>query len=145
MTKPICIYHGNCADGFTAAWVVYNFFAGEVDLYAGAYQKDPPDVAGRDVIMVDFSYKRPVIEAMSTKANSILILDHHKSAEQDLADIDLPNVGVVFDMERSGARIAHDYCFPNDEPPTLLLHIEDRDLWRFKLPGTREIQAALFS
>lgn len=22
MTKPICIYHGNCADGFTAAWAV---------------------------------------------------------------------------------------------------------------------------
>lgn len=20
--KPLCIYHGNCADGFTAAWIV---------------------------------------------------------------------------------------------------------------------------
>lgn len=21
--KPLCIYHGNCADGFTAAWAVW--------------------------------------------------------------------------------------------------------------------------
>lgn len=23
MTKPVCIYHGNCFDGFTAAWAVW--------------------------------------------------------------------------------------------------------------------------
>jgi hypothetical protein len=25
--KPLCIYHGFCADGFTAAWVVWKFLA----------------------------------------------------------------------------------------------------------------------
>jgi hypothetical protein len=23
--KPLCIYHGFCADGFTAAWVVWKW------------------------------------------------------------------------------------------------------------------------
>jgi hypothetical protein len=24
--KPLCIYHGYCADGFTAAWVVWKAY-----------------------------------------------------------------------------------------------------------------------
>ena len=31
------------------------------------------------------------------------------------------------------------------KPPLLLEHIQDRDLWKFKLANTREIQANLFS
>lgn len=35
--------------------------------------------------------------------------------------------------------------FPGVTPPKLIEHIQDRDLWRFALPGTREIQASVFS
>ncbi len=89
---PICIYHGNCADGFTAAWAVWLTLTplGGVELYPGVYGEDPPDVTGRDVIMVDFSYKRPVIEAMASTCRTMLILDHHKTAEADLAGFPLP-------------------------------------------------------
>lgn len=55
------------------------------------------------------------------------------------------NLHLLFDMNRSGARMAWDFLFPHDTPPQLLLHIEDRDLWRFKLPDTREIQSTVFS
>ncbi|MEQ1530466.1 MAG: DHHA1 domain-containing protein, partial [Methylococcales bacterium] len=30
------------------------------------------------------------------------------------------------------------------KPPKILLHIEDRDIWQFKLDGTREITTALY-
>ncbi len=143
MKKPLCIYHGNCADGFTAAWVVRKALGEDVDFHAGVYQRDPPDVTDREVVMVDFSYKRPVIEAMRERAASILVLDHHKTAEADLREI--PGVDVVFDMQRAGSRIAWDYYFPGKEPPKTLLHVEDRDLWRFAIPGTREVQANIFS
>ena len=143
--KTLCIYHGNCADGFSSAWVVRKALGEDsVDFHAGVYQNDPPDVTDRDVVMVDFSYKHPVLTEMAESANSILILDHHKSAEADLTDLP-SNVTTHFDMERSGARITWDHFFPNEDPPKLLLHVEDRDLWRFDLPGTREIQAAVFS
>ena len=139
----ICIYHGNCVDGFGAAWVVRKAL-GEVEFFPGVHSEAPPDVTGKDVIFVDFSYKRPVLLEMATKANSILILDHHKSAQDDL--VDLPsNVKTVFDMSRSGVMLAWDWFFPNQDPPRLLLHIEDRDLWRFALENTRQIQANLFS
>lgn len=141
--KKLCIYHGNCADGFTSAWVVRKALGEDVDFHAGVYNDPPPDVEGRDVVMVDFSYKRPVLEGIRERAASVLILDHHKTAEADLRD--LPGVVSVFDMNRSGARITWDHYFPKDEPPALLLHVEDRDLWRFALRKTREIQASVFA
>lgn len=139
----ICIYHGNCADGFGAAWVVRKAL-GNIDFYAATYQEPPPDVTGKDVVMVDFSYKRPVLLEMAEKANSILILDHHKTAAEDLVDLPV-NVTVKFNMERSGAMLTWDHFFHGQEPPQLLLHIEDRDLWRFALQNTRQIQANVFS
>jgi oligoribonuclease NrnB/cAMP/cGMP phosphodiesterase (DHH superfamily) len=139
----MCIYHGNCADGFGAAWVVRKAL-GEIEFHPGNYQEPPPDVTGKDVVMVDFTYKRPVLLEMAEKANSILILDHHKTAAEDL--IDLPaNVTAKFDMTRSGAMLAWDHFFVGEIPPPLLLHIEDRDLWRFALQNTRQIQANVFS
>lgn len=141
--KKLCIYHGNCADGFTSAWVVRKALGEDVDFHAGVYQNAPPEVEGRDVVMVDFSYKRAVLEQIRERAASVLILDHHQTAEADLKD--LPGVVSVFDMNRSGARITWDHYFPKDEPPALLLHVEDRDLWRFALRKTREIQASVFA
>jgi oligoribonuclease NrnB/cAMP/cGMP phosphodiesterase (DHH superfamily) len=143
MNVTICIYHGNCADGFGAAWVVRKAL-GEMNSHPGKYQEPPPDVTGKDVVLVDFSYKRPVLMEMAEKANSILILDHHKTSAEDL--VDLPaNVTAKFDMNRSGAMMTWEHFFPSKTPPPLLLHIEDRDLWRFALQNTRQIQANVFS
>lgn len=142
--KPLCIYHANCADGFGAAWVVRRALGEAVEFHPGIYYEAPPDVTGRNVIMVDFSYKRPVLVEMSKRAKTVFILDHHKSAQEDL--VDLPaNVTAVFDMDHSGAMLAWMHYFPIQPPPQLIRHIEDRDLWRFEIPGTRAVQAAVFS
>lgn len=157
--EPLCIWHGNCQDGFGAAWSVRRALGDHVEFHAGVHQDPPPDVTGRDVIIVDFSYKRPIIVAMAASARRLLILDHHKTAAEDLDGFPVPRswrgwepedtyLGypqVVFDMERSGAGLTWDYLHPGDPRPPLIDHIEDRDLWRFALPKTREIAAALFS
>lgn len=166
--KPICIYHGGCADGFTAAWAVWRAL-GEIDFHPGIYGEAPPDVTGRDVIMVDFSYKRPVIEAMAATCSTMLILDHHKTAEADLAGFPSPyersmrghmhsvfhdhdNGGLahnvpraIFDVQRSGAQISWDF-FHKDQPrPALVDYVADRDLWLFELPWSREVSAYVYS
>ena len=94
----LCIYHGNCADGFTSAWVVRKAL-GDIEFHAGVYQTAPPDVKGKDVYLVDFSYKRDVLEALRDSAKSVTVLDHHKSAMADLEGLE--GVKQVFDMERS--------------------------------------------
>jgi oligoribonuclease NrnB/cAMP/cGMP phosphodiesterase (DHH superfamily) len=146
--STICIYHGpGCLDGFASAWTMNKFakLTGmEVEFVVGIYQTPPPDVTGKDVYLLDFSYKRDVLLEMASKANSITILDHHKTAEEDLKDLP-SNVNCTFDMERSGAMITWNHFFPDIFPPMLIKHIEDRDLWKFKIEGTKEVTAALFS
>ena len=156
-TRPLVIYHGNCADGFSAAWCFWRKYGDGADYHAGVYQQDPPDVTGRAVFLVDFSYKRAVVESMFQQASSVALIDHHKTAIDDLRPLfekvqadelayGLDKRAIWFcDLDRSGATLAWDYLFPNEPRPLLLGHIEDRDLWRFKLPGTREIQANVFS
>ncbi len=149
MNRPLVIYHGNCADGFSAAWCFWRKYGAGADYVAGVYQQDPPDVAGRDVYLVDFSYKRAVVEQMLAAANRVTLIDHHKTAMDDLLALRSLDYGDRFgwfcDLNRSGATLAWDYLFPGEDRPLLLGHVEDRDLWRFKLAGTREIQAFVFS
>ncbi len=156
MNRPLVIYHGNCADGFSAAWCFWRKYGTGADYVAGVYQQDPPDVTGHDVYLVDFSYKRAVVEQMLKTANSVTLIDHHKTAIDDLRPLKADmvatnnngmgdNFGWFCDLGRSGATLAWDYLFPGEDRPLLLGHVEDRDLWRFKLPGTREIQAFVFS
>lgn len=145
--KTLCIYHNNCADGFGAAWIVRKALDEEnVEFFAASYQQAPPPVAGRKVIIVDFSYKREVMEQMAAEAESILVLDHHKTAEEDLAPL-LESGTVVgrFDMKLSGVGLTWQHFFPNVRMPLLLEIIQDRDLWTFKHPLTKEVTAALFS
>ena len=141
--RPLVIYHANCADGFSAAWVYWKRFGENCDFHPGVYSEPPPDVTGREVHLVDFSYKRAVVEEMLKTAASIILVDHHKTAIEDLEG--LPGLSRFCDLEASGAMLAWRHCFGSEEPPRLLGHIQDRDLWRFKLEGTREISAFVFS
>ncbi|MGO1500800.1 MAG: phosphohydrolase [Marinobacter sp.] len=148
LIKPtLCIYHANCADGFGSALAVWLRFAdSRPEFVPAAYGDLVPDCVGHEVLLVDFSYKLPVLEQIIAQANSVTILDHHKTAEADIQPLlDAAQVHGEFDMARSGAAITWDWCFPDEERPRLIEYIQDRDLWQFNLEGTREISAALFS
>lgn len=146
MNRPFIIYHGDCADGYGAAYAAH-FRYPDADFYKGVYQETPPDVTGRDVFMLDFSYKFDVVHDMARSAKSITIIDHHISACKDLCgERQLPhNVFCEFDMDHSGAVMAWIRFNPELPMPTLFDYIQDRDLWRHKLPHTKEVNAAIFS
>lgn len=168
MTKTaptLCVHHHPCADGFTAAWAVWKRFGDQVKFHPGVHGQPPPDVTGEHVVIVDFSYPYATILKMAETAASILILDHHATAETDLKNLPaacgtweahieeaalmrhdhlLDRVGVRFDMNRSGAMMAWNY-FLGPVTNKLVRHVQDRDLWQFKLIGTREIQSWVFS
>lgn len=144
--RPLVIYHGSCPDGFTAAWCFWRKYGDGADYYPGVYQQAPPDVEGRDVYLVDFSYKRDVVLGMLESARSVTLVDHHKSALEDLAGMPVrANFDSHTSLDKSGARLAWEYLFGDDQPPQLLLHVEDRDLWRFSMPRTKEMTAYLLS
>lgn len=150
MEQPLVIYHANCLDGFGAAFAAYSHFRrGDecpCDFVAASYGQRPPEATGRDVYIVDFSYRRQVLQKVCRAARSVTVIDHHITAERDLAGLEREhaNLRAVFDMDKSGAVLAWEY-FHREPPPRLLLHIQDRDLWRFELDGTNDIYAALMA
>jgi oligoribonuclease NrnB/cAMP/cGMP phosphodiesterase (DHH superfamily) len=143
---PLVIYHANCADGFGAAWAVWSLFR-SWEYMAGWYGMPLPDVRGRAVYLVDFSFKRDQLYELARSAESITIIDHHESAIRELAmpfsGDDLCPIHTSLDLERSGAILTWRYFTPGIEPPELLRYIEDRDLWRKALPGSDEVTFAL--
>jgi len=155
--KPLIIYHRNCPDGITAAWVVWRHFNGNADLQSANYgeqaAEQAPDPTDREVYIVDFSYSRMELAAMAMYAKKLVVLDHHKTAQANLVGLEEElnklgrDVTIMFDMERSGARLAWDYCNPckDFDPPIIVEYCEDRDLWRWNLPASREINAAIGS
>ena len=136
MTKPLVLYHGSCPDGFCAAWVAHRAL-GDVELHPAKYGEAPPNVMGRTVYVLDFSFPRAVLEDWHRRHANLVVLDHHKSVIKDLAGLPY----VTLDVERSGARLTWDHFFPegNRALPALVAYVEDRDLWRWALPHTSAV------
>lgn len=90
--KVLCIYHGHCADGLGAAWAVHRKFNDMVEFRPGNYGRGLPDgdYKDRDVLIVDFSFEPAILNALATVARSVLVLDHHKSAKEQLAHLHPP-------------------------------------------------------
>lgn len=146
MNNPVVIYHANCVDGFTAAWVTYRHLLkkgfDEPRLISAQYGDEPPsDVNGNDVFIVDFSYPRDVLLAIRRVAASLVVLDHHKTAEKSLAGLDF----CIFDFNESGASLTWKFfnaqgLLPNlVNVPTLIKFVRDRDLWKHELVRTKEV------
>lgn len=100
----------------------------------------PSDLAGRRILIVDFSYDRATLVTMAEEAAGLLVLDHHITAQQALADLPF----AYFDQKKSGAVLAWEWAHRRPVP-WLLQYIQDKDLWTWSLPDSREINAALAS
>jgi oligoribonuclease NrnB/cAMP/cGMP phosphodiesterase (DHH superfamily) len=134
---PLIIHHADCFDGVAAAWVAWKFFRDRrvaVEVLPAFYGDKPPDVVGREIYIVDFSYPREEILKLREKNPNLLILDHHKTAEEALKGLDY----AIFDMNRSGCGIAWDWWFPGELRPWFITAIEDRDLWILQYRDTRK-------
>lgn len=140
---PLVIYHASCADGFCAAWVASRALIG-AEFHPANYGETPPDVKGRGVYILDFSYKRPVMDKILEDADYLIVCDHHKTAAAELAGFGTP-ASVIFDMNKSGGRLTWEHFHPGEPSPWLVDYTEDRDLWRWKLEESREVSAAIAS
>lgn len=165
MWKPeICLYHQHCDDGFACAWIARKKWP-DIQLAPANYglpfpEKDidgaPLDITGKNVLIADFSYKPDVLAELGSRAASVRVLDHHKTAEADLRDYAGASMSVLrnfngggvqayFNMEHSGAALTWDFCFPDEPVPLMIQFIEDRDLWRFAISQTRAFSLYLRS
>lgn len=135
----VVIYHGDCPDGFGAAYAAWKKF-GETATYLP--WKDhgvvPEGLSGKEVYIVDFSFSAPLLRELNDTNKSVVVIDHHVSAEADVRAYPQN----IFDNNHSGAVLAWQYWHPETPVPTILLYVEDYDLWHNALPEYREFKVA---
>ena len=163
------LYHANCADGFSAYWVTQKALTLQGLPHSpipGKYGTNPDfsELKHGDTLwIVDFSIQPELIQELLANGVAVIWIDHHVSAynmykEAGMLDIsDSPDDEHVYEftnysynVEKSGATLCWEYfqqTFGRHAiyKPLLLDYIEDRDLWRFKLAGSREISQEIFS
>ena len=132
------IYHADCTDGFGAAYSAWKLLGNRAEYYACKHGTPPPDVKGKNVAILDFSFNHATTKKMIDESNELLVIDHHKSAMVELHDIS----NTHFDMTKSGAMLAWEFFHPGKEPPKFIKYIQDRDLWAWELEYSKEFSAA---
>lgn len=153
------IFHAGCPDGRTAAWVLGRVLPRPIAFHAQNHGDEPPRIEGRAIWVVDIAFPLPQLRAWANDADRVIVLDHHLTAAEHLADVNEPltetlrraqradwrGLSVSIVMERSGAGLASAASralAPAQPVPDFVLDIEDRDLWRWARPGSREVCAA---
>lgn len=134
----LVIYHANCTDGFGAAYAAWKLLGDRAEYHAAKHGEPPPDVVGKNVVVLDFSYDNTTTKRLMKESRNFLIIDHHKSAMVELHDVSCTR----FDMNHSGAMLAWKFFHPGKEAPRMIKFIEDRDLWKWEIPYSKEFSAA---
>lgn len=162
--RPLVITHANCPDGWCCEWLFRRHFGANADYMQAKYGDPVPAVGLRPwVYIADFSWPADDMESMAAACGGRLtLIDHHQTAASAVRGLAVAaNIGVYpaepkirFDLEHSGAVLtwkylkeagATDPVFSTDQPPLIVRLVEDRDLWKWKLPESKEINAAIAS
>lgn len=137
------LYHDD-ADGYASALAAYMKLGDEASYICVQYGQDFPIKNLNcidNVFILDFSYKKEILEEVHNKVVNLVVIDHHETAMQDLDHLDY----AIFDMSKSGARLSWEYFNPDIQVPNLILLVEDRDLWKFTLEDTKAFDAGMRS
>lgn len=142
---PVVLFHDQCMDGLVAAWVAWRHYHGQGQYIPVRYGAPPPVAcASRNVLIVDFCYPPDVTEQLANGAKQVIILDHHKTAIErfEAGWRTRSDVVAIFDTTRSGAELT-EWFFTEQQKDWLVSYVGDRDLWKFQLPHSREVNAYL--
>lgn len=147
--RPLVLYHGKgCPDGFAAALAAWRFYGGQAEFRGLDHGEvntlaDLVDVTGRTVYILDFSLPAELLTAIDERAERLVMLDHHQSAADKLAGFACRCGVVHFDMGKSGARLAWEFFFPDQDVPALVAMVEDRDIWAWQIEHSAAFLSAL--
>lgn len=140
MKNIIIIYHGECPDGFGGAWAAWKKFGAKA-AYIGAKDRvnPPKGLRGKEVYFIDWVYPVETMAKIMKDAKKVVALDHHVTAKEAT---EMANEH-RYSLNHSGAVLAWKYFHPQEPLPKLLAHIEDMDLWQWRLPKSKEVVAEL--
>lgn len=135
----LIISHFCCNDGFCAYYIARTILGSKCEYVFCSYNSFIPNVKGKNVGIFDFSFPLDVMERLIADSNSLILFDHHETSRNNISG--LPNC--YFDSSKSGCVLAWEFFYPKLPLPLFVQHINDYDLWKFELEGTREFVISL--
>ncbi len=138
--KNLCLFHGNCPDGFCSAFAVWLKYDNKDWDYLPVSYNEPPPVGEENwdkIFIVDFSYPMETIRQLEKCCQGLVVIDHHISCGC------MGYQNLIYDESKSGAVLTFEYLFPQKEVPKLFLYVQDRDLWKWEMPNSREVNLGL--
>ncbi len=136
MQKVVVIYHKDCIDGTTAAAVVLRRFP-EAKLFPLSHDPSVDDLekvlaiidSDTDIYTVDCGIG---VQEILSRGFKVMTIDHHVGVKDPLELLAKENTNFtyLFDNEKSGASLAWQYFFPDEEVPEMIKLVEDSDLWK---------------
>lgn len=164
MRDRVVIYHGNCADGFGAAFAAWIRFGDTARYIPMDHKKggntiddvlaklENPITRMTSIYILDFSLPTDVIQALNDAAGTLVWIDHHESTFKQLElktdlryNLDTSRGRLLLDNNKCGAMMAWKYFNPSKPMPEFFKLLDDYDRWQFKLPGSKAFQRALWS
>ncbi len=140
MKSIIIFYHKNCPDGFGAAFAAWKKFGNKAEYVAVKASQENDQLhgvklIGKEVYFLDVCASAEALKGLVATNKSVIVIDHHETnrGRGNMA------TRFVFDIRHSGSMLAWNYFHANKKTPWLLRYVEDGDLWKFKLPHSREI------
>lgn len=139
--KVLLISHGNCSDGFGAAWAVWKNCNKDYNIeYKFMKHGDKlnfEEIKNKAILFTDFVLDRATMSRIS-QSNPVFIVDHHIDAKNDLEGFK----NSIIDITQAASVLAWKNT-SNEPVPALLKFVEDRDLQMYKLPFSNEILQVL--
>lgn len=160
--------HSYCTDGLVAASIMkyalqINHIV-EPEVIFVKYGKEQEAILKANIdsettiYCVDFAFNRDTTLELCKKADKVYVLDHHKTAYENLHDLNSNyNFYFTYNVNKSGASIVRDFCKQHlnlyshiklnqkEVLNKIVAMVEDRDLWLFRLPMTREFSEYIFA
>ena len=134
--KIVVIYHGKCPDGFGGAWAAWKKFGAKAAYLPARNRAAPPvELKNKIIYIIDYTYDAPIVKKLIKDNVRVTAIDHHISQKEAA----MLTEKYLYDVNHSGAVLAWKYFHPLKKVPMLLRYVEDRDLWKWKVPHSREM------
>lgn len=140
----VVVYHGGCNDGLCAAAIAYELWDDTPMYLPSQYQQPLPQpvaAGGKRLLILDFCYPEEAMKHINDHWEHWLLIDHH--IDHAWVKKVYPD-NVVFDVEYSAAMLTwKNLRHRRQDTPELIRYVQDRDLWRWELPYSRRVAAAM--
>ena len=135
------IYHNRCFDGYTGFYLFMKTdkWAKKPIVYPDvpSAKTVPPDINGKNIIIIDVAYKAHIIKKIAEKCNKLLFIDHHISIKDDIKELKLKKPHeVIYDVNECGATLTWKYFYKTKKMPQFVKYIRDNDIGKWEIKET---------